>query len=331
MTGAWRHRGGGAFHSDSGAWKLDKSLITGAEPRKARRPRTRHERDRPHPHRRRQGAEGRPPVKALFIQNTNPVNVTPDQALTRAGLCARGPLHRRPRAVHDRDGRDGRHRPARDHVPRAQRLLSPRRPHARAATAQSSSRRRARHAPTSRSSTICCAASAPIIPRSQMTDREWSPRPSADPTSASSTRSRRPASSRTRSPRTLALRQRLCLARRQVSLRARLAGRRRQEGLPLDLRSSRDAALRRLVGRQRADRARASVPPRDEPARARSSTRPSTKPPAARSGSRSPRCSSAPTTPPPRHRRRRSGRPRQPSRRSRAHRRMCSTACRQAF
>src|SRR5690606_21987938 len=29
MTGAWQHRGGGALHSNSGTWGLDKSLITG--------------------------------------------------------------------------------------------------------------------------------------------------------------------------------------------------------------------------------------------------------------------------------------------------------------
>jgi anaerobic selenocysteine-containing dehydrogenase len=29
MTGAWQHRGGGAFHSNSGTWRLDKSAITG--------------------------------------------------------------------------------------------------------------------------------------------------------------------------------------------------------------------------------------------------------------------------------------------------------------
>src|SRR5690606_30238711 len=28
MTGAWQHRGGGALHSNSGTWQLDKSAIT---------------------------------------------------------------------------------------------------------------------------------------------------------------------------------------------------------------------------------------------------------------------------------------------------------------
>ena len=162
--------------------------------------------------------KGGPPVKALFIQNTNPVNVAPDQTLTRAGLCARGPLHRRPRAVHDRDGRDGRHRPARDDVPRAQRLL-----HAAAATracstAQSSSRRPARRAPTSRSSTSCCAASAATIPRWQMTDREMVAETFRRIRLRRARRDRKDRLRRARAARgRSALRQRLRLARRQIS------------------------------------------------------------------------------------------------------------------
>ena len=86
VTGAWRHRGGGAFHSNSGTWKLDKSLITGAALGK--------------PGRRLDMSEigkvltgdaralkGGGPVKALFIQNTNPMNVSPEQGLTRAGFA----------------------------------------------------------------------------------------------------------------------------------------------------------------------------------------------------------------------------------------------------
>lgn len=86
MTGAWRHRGGGALHSNSGTWGLDKSLITGAG---LARPGVRSldmsrigailTGDR-------QALENGPPVKALFIQNTNPVNVAPDQGLTRRGF-----------------------------------------------------------------------------------------------------------------------------------------------------------------------------------------------------------------------------------------------------
>ncbi len=88
MTGAWRHRGGGAFHSNSGVWGLDKSLIYGSAMAGGRPPARELDMSEI-------GAiltgdpvalQGGPPVKALFIQNTNPMNVTPDQARTRAGF-----------------------------------------------------------------------------------------------------------------------------------------------------------------------------------------------------------------------------------------------------
>ena len=87
MTGAWQHRGGGAFHSNSGTWGLDKSLVrnTGAA-----RPGVREldmseigavlTGDA-------QALRGGPPVKALFIQNTNPANVAPDQGRVRKGFA----------------------------------------------------------------------------------------------------------------------------------------------------------------------------------------------------------------------------------------------------
>ncbi|RUT28516.1 molybdopterin oxidoreductase family protein [Arsenicitalea aurantiaca] len=86
VTGAWRHRGGGAFHSNSGSWALDKSIITGPE---LATPGVR-SLDMSEigavltgdPAALRNG----PPVKALFIQNTNPVSVAPDQTRTREGF-----------------------------------------------------------------------------------------------------------------------------------------------------------------------------------------------------------------------------------------------------
>ena len=87
MTGAWQHRGGGAFHSHGGAWALDKSLITASE---LADPQVRwldmseigpiltgdtH------------ALKGGGPVKALLIQNTNPMNVAPNQALVREGFA----------------------------------------------------------------------------------------------------------------------------------------------------------------------------------------------------------------------------------------------------
>jgi anaerobic selenocysteine-containing dehydrogenase len=86
MTGAWRHIGGGAFHSNSGSWKIDKSLIYGADMGPGGR-----ELDMSEIGKVLTGdpvaLRGGGPVKALFIQNTNPVNVAPEQGLTRAGFA----------------------------------------------------------------------------------------------------------------------------------------------------------------------------------------------------------------------------------------------------
>ncbi len=86
MTGAWQHIGGGAFHSNSGSWKLDKSLIYGRDMGPAGR-----ELDMSEIGKVLTGdpvaLKGGGPVKALFIQNTNPVNVAPEQGLTRAGFA----------------------------------------------------------------------------------------------------------------------------------------------------------------------------------------------------------------------------------------------------
>ena len=87
MIGAWQYEGGGAFHSNSGVWKLDKSLITGPALAKGS-PR---ELDMSEIGKVLTGDDkalrGGGPVMALFIQNTNPVNVTPDQELTRQGFA----------------------------------------------------------------------------------------------------------------------------------------------------------------------------------------------------------------------------------------------------
>ena len=69
-----------------------------------------------------------PPVKALVCWNSNPASIAPDQDRVLAGLRARGPVHRRARAVHDRHRaprRRGapRHHPAR--APRRGLLLGP--------------------------------------------------------------------------------------------------------------------------------------------------------------------------------------------------------------
>jgi anaerobic selenocysteine-containing dehydrogenase len=86
VSGAWRHRGGGAFHSNSGTWKLDKSLIQGTGMGKAGRELDMSEIGKVLTGDARALKQGGP-VKAIFIQNTNPMNVSPEQGLTRAGFA----------------------------------------------------------------------------------------------------------------------------------------------------------------------------------------------------------------------------------------------------
>jgi anaerobic selenocysteine-containing dehydrogenase len=87
VTGAWRHEGGGAFHNSGDIFRWRQTLIDGADmidptirildqcavgailngdPEALK--------------------EG-PPVKAMLIQNTNPVAVAPDQALVKRGFA----------------------------------------------------------------------------------------------------------------------------------------------------------------------------------------------------------------------------------------------------
>jgi anaerobic selenocysteine-containing dehydrogenase len=87
VTGAWQHEGGGAFFNNGAIWKFDKTLIEGLDVID------------PHVRRLDQSKVGRiltgdaealqngPPVKAMLIQNTNPVTVAPEQALVRQGFA----------------------------------------------------------------------------------------------------------------------------------------------------------------------------------------------------------------------------------------------------
>lgn len=86
MTGAWQHRGGGAFHSNSGTWNLDKSLITGVELSRGQTRILDMSEIGPVLTGDENALRHGSPVKAMLIQNTNPVNVAPDQALVRRGF-----------------------------------------------------------------------------------------------------------------------------------------------------------------------------------------------------------------------------------------------------
>ncbi|CEJ12634.1 Dimethyl sulfoxide reductase DmsA precursor [bacterium YEK0313] len=91
VTGAWQVEGGGAFHNNGAIYHWRKSLIEGLD---ARDPAIRVlDQSRIGPIltgeraalARPDGSDG-PPVTALFIQNTNPVNVAPDQTKVVAGF-----------------------------------------------------------------------------------------------------------------------------------------------------------------------------------------------------------------------------------------------------
>ncbi len=87
VTGAWAHEGGGAFHNNGAIYHWDKALIEG------------HDLRDPAVRILDQSQIGRvltgdaealrhgPPVTALFIQNTNPVSVAPEQTLVKAGFA----------------------------------------------------------------------------------------------------------------------------------------------------------------------------------------------------------------------------------------------------
>lgn len=87
VTGAWQYEGGGAFHSNSGIYKWRKGLIEGLD----KVDRSVRQLDQSQIGRvltgdaqaLRQGG----PVKALFIQNTNPVTVAPEQELVKRGFA----------------------------------------------------------------------------------------------------------------------------------------------------------------------------------------------------------------------------------------------------
>ncbi len=86
VTGAWQHEGGGALHSNSGMYNWNKTLIEGKDAAKRARVMDQS----------RIGdvllgsqadLQNGPLVKALFIQNTNPVSVAPDQNKVKQGFA----------------------------------------------------------------------------------------------------------------------------------------------------------------------------------------------------------------------------------------------------
>ena len=87
VTGAWALEGGGAFHNSGGIFGWDKTLLEG---RDVQDPAVRML-DQSQIGRVLTGdpeaLRGGPPVTGLFIQNTNPISVAPEQALVKQGFA----------------------------------------------------------------------------------------------------------------------------------------------------------------------------------------------------------------------------------------------------
>ncbi|MBX9455591.1 MAG: molybdopterin-dependent oxidoreductase [Rhizobium sp.] len=87
VLGSFQHEGGGGFHSNSGIFGMDNRLLTGAslvDPAIRHLPQTELGRiltgDAT-------ALQGGAPVTAMLIQNTNPMNVMPEQRLVRQGFA----------------------------------------------------------------------------------------------------------------------------------------------------------------------------------------------------------------------------------------------------
>ncbi|OYZ45992.1 MAG: hypothetical protein B7Y31_01205 [Novosphingobium sp. 16-62-11] len=87
VSGAWQHEGGGAFHSNTGIYQLRKGMIEGLDRRDASTRALDQSRIGAILCGEEEVLWGGPPVKALFIQNTNPLSVAPDQEKVRRGFA----------------------------------------------------------------------------------------------------------------------------------------------------------------------------------------------------------------------------------------------------
>ncbi len=87
VTGAWQHEGGGAFFNNAALWRFNEAIVEGhdaidpnirlLDQSKVGRILTGDA----------QALRGKGPVKAMLIQNTNPVTVAPEQTLVRRGFA----------------------------------------------------------------------------------------------------------------------------------------------------------------------------------------------------------------------------------------------------
>ena len=86
VIGAWAHEGGGAFHSNSGLYKLQKTMIEGLDVRDSSVRRLDQSRIGAILTGEAEALKSGPPVRAMLIQNTNPLAVAPHQEKVRRGF-----------------------------------------------------------------------------------------------------------------------------------------------------------------------------------------------------------------------------------------------------
>ena len=86
ITGAWKHLGGGALYSNSAMYPVDLNLIKGLDSIDETTRTLDQSRIGPVLTNNPRDLQGKPPVKALFIQNTNPMAVAPESNLVRQGF-----------------------------------------------------------------------------------------------------------------------------------------------------------------------------------------------------------------------------------------------------
>ncbi len=128
VTGAWQLEGGGAFHINADIYKLDKTHHRRSRRFRSLGARARSVAHRRHPHRRPRGAVRRPAGPCAHHPEHQSGLGRARSEQGQGGLCARGSVHLRARAVHDGDRARGRRRAAGDDLSRARRHLSRRRP-----------------------------------------------------------------------------------------------------------------------------------------------------------------------------------------------------------
>jgi anaerobic selenocysteine-containing dehydrogenase len=87
VTGCWRHEGGGVLHSNSGMYGWNKTMIEGLDVKDSSVRVIDQSRIGPallgDPY----DLAGGPPIDVLFVQNTNPASVAPDQTQVKRGLA----------------------------------------------------------------------------------------------------------------------------------------------------------------------------------------------------------------------------------------------------